>query len=187
MDRQELRARFNAIKAHYRPHMAEMEQSPDEWVIDPYAWESIRMQMTPIEWALWGDIRAESAVMYPQIPVGPYFVDFGNPGAKVAIECDGKSWHIDKAKDAARDAELQKLGWTVYRITGRDCFTDSREYEDEDGHTVVTPSTARLFIKSVCDRHPIRRQSTQTSGPRHIGEALVHSLQRWLDRAEQAA
>ena len=79
-----------------------------EWGIDPYEvdWVSI---FTPIESALWHDIRAAGAVLYPQYPVGRYFVDFANPVAMVAVECDGAAWHQDKAKDAKRDAELADM------------------------------------------------------------------------------
>lgn len=89
---------------------------------------------SPIEEITWQVIRSFGKVpMYPQYPVGKYFVDFGNPVIKVAIECDGKEWHTDKEKDDKRDLELLKLGWTVYRISGAHCFKspDERIYDSE--------------------------------------------------------
>ena len=50
-------------------------------------------------------------------------VDFGNPIAKVALECDGAQFH-DARKDAARDRKLAALGWTVYRVPGWQCLRD---------------------------------------------------------------
>ena len=156
----------------------------DEWAIDAYAWASkyAAIQMTPIEVALWDDIRAENAVMYPQIPVGPFFVDFGNPAAKVAIECDGREWHLDKAKDAARDRAMSAFGWVVYRITGSECFTDDVESLDEDGNTVVTLSIARKFVIRICDAHSLRRVG-HTRDPIHISEAIKRAFMRYEARA----
>ena len=99
---------------------------------DPYAiadWVSI---FTPIEAAAWSDLRSAGLPMWPQLPVGRFFVDFGNPIAKVALECDGAAWHQDKAKDEARDAELRRMGWTVYRASGKVCNVDFERPEDWD-------------------------------------------------------
>lgn len=103
---------------------------------------------TPIEYALWHDIRNHSCVMYPQYPVGRYFVDFANPVAKVAIECDGAAWHQDAEKDAQRQRDIEAMGWTVYRITGSDCKTDF----DEASHE---PGKASQFIKHITELHDI--------------------------------
>ena len=103
---------------------------------------------TPIEYALWHDIRNHSCVMYPQYPVGRYFVDFANPVARVAIECDGAAWHQDYEKDAQRQRDIEAMGWTVYRITGRDCKTDF----DEVNHV---PGKASQFVKRITELHDI--------------------------------
>lgn len=176
-EQNELRARFASIKAFYAPHVRAMCIRSDEWVIDAYAWDSrVGIQLTPIEFALWSDIRAVDAVMYPQFPVGPFFVDFGNPAARVAIECDGKRWHTDKEKDAHRDRALNAMGWTVYRISGRDCFTDTEESEDEYGRTVITLSTARRFVQDVCNKHPIQRKHAGSGRMIHVSEAVARGL-----------
>lgn len=72
---------------------------------------------SPIEMDAWCSIRSKGIVMYPQYPVLKYFVDFGNPVLKIAIEVDGKKFH-DKKKDAIRDLELLGVGWKVFRIPG---------------------------------------------------------------------
>lgn len=125
------------------------EAGASEWGIDAYEvdWLSV---FTPIEYALWHDIRGHNCILYPQYPVGRYFVDFANPVAKVAIECDGASWHQDAEKDASRQAEIEALGWTVYRITGRDCKTDFNE-------ETMEPGAAKKFIKRIAAMHGIRR------------------------------
>lgn len=155
---QDIAERFAAIRAFYRRHARAIEADGNEWFGDPYAWDcEAGIKLTPIEWALWQDIRAEDAVLYPQFPVGRFFVDFGNPVARVAIECDGARWHQGKERDAARQAEIESLGWAVYRITGRDCLTDTEEAEDENGRPLVRAGAASVFIRNVCDRHPLRR------------------------------
>ena len=119
---------WTAIRAHYRLYGKEILSSPkNEWAIDPYLWDNGMLRMTPIESALWADIRDAGAILYPQYPVLGFFVDFANPVAKIAIECDGAAYHLDREKDAARDDLLNSAGWRVYRISGRDCFTGKPE------------------------------------------------------------
>lgn len=140
---------WNAIAKFYNQmNSVILAEKSNVWAIDPYAWESVGMSFTPIETALWSDIRAASAVMYPQYPIHGMFVDFANPVAKIVIECDGAEFHQDKARDAARDTILQLRGWTVYRITGRDCKTD---FDEE----TMQPGAARQFIDSICTNHKI--------------------------------
>lgn len=141
---------FARIRAFYRDHKADIERGD----LDPYAWDhELGIVLTPIESALWQDIRQEGAVFYPQYPVGRFFVDFGNPLKRVAIECDGKQWHMNKERDAARQHEIEAMGWTVYRITGRDCFTDTIERQDEVGRVRAEPGYASRLIREICARH----------------------------------
>jgi len=150
---------WNALRDHYRRVSPLIqEEQKNEWAIDPYAWDELNsdgrkvMEMTPIESSLWADIRQLDAVFYPQFPVGKFFVDFANPRAKIAIECDGLQYHLDKAKDAARDAKLAELGWQVYRITGRKCNTD---FDEEKKST----SAAYKFVFEIASRHGLIRRA----------------------------
>jgi very-short-patch-repair endonuclease len=113
---------FQGIRTHYArelPRMMAEYADSGRMLFDPYGLD-FYAGMTPIESAVWSDIRCEPIPMYPQIPALRYFFDFANPFIKVAIECDGKQWH-DPAKDAIRDAKLMADGWTIYRIPGREC------------------------------------------------------------------
>lgn len=149
---------WRAVRAFYQANQAEIMKSASEWGVDPYEWEQhARVRMTPIESALWGDIRLVGLVLYAQYPVGRFFVDFGNPVAKVAIECDGAAYHLDAAKDAARERELNEMGWKVYRISGRDCLTDTVDTEDENGAPVVELGTAMKFMREIAKEHPHMR------------------------------
>lgn len=140
---------WNAIAKFYKAaNSLILTAKSNEWAIDPYAWEGQGITFTPIETSLWADIRAAGAVMYPQYPIHGMFFDFANPVAKVVIECDGADFHQDKARDVARDTILQSRGWTVYRISGRDCKTDFDEEAMQSGF-------ARKFIDSICTNHKI--------------------------------
>lgn len=120
-----------------------------EWGIDPYEvdWMSV---FTPIEACLWSDIREVDAVLYPQYPVGRYFVDFGNPVARVAIECDGAAYHRDELKDAARQRAICGMGWHIYRLSGRLC----KQNFDE---ATMTSSVAHELIHRIAMHHALRR------------------------------
>lgn len=149
---------WTRIRGYWRHHELEiLRAGPSCWGVDPYAWDhEVGISMSPIEAALWFDIRLASVVLYPQWPVGRYFVDFANPAAKVAIECDGKAWHTDAHRDAQRQREIEALGWTVYRIGGADCLRDSIESQDEAGRVVFAISPAYRLVKDIAERHGIR-------------------------------
>lgn len=154
---------WNRIRQHYANHAEMIMSGPAcDWAIDAYAWDNGMIRRTPIEELLWSDIRQANAVMYPQFPVAGVFVDFGNPVAKVAIECDGKAYHLDKEKDRARDDMLARIGWTVYRLTGSECNTDS---DPETG----APGLAARIVRAIANEHRICRSYRRTNEPLNTG------------------
>lgn len=108
---------LQSLKVYYQENEAAILARPHKWFISyPVDWYSI---LTPIEMRVWEAIRyVGRVIMYPQYPVLNYFVDFGNPYYKIAIEADGKDYHIDKDRDNRRDQELLNEGWKVFRISG---------------------------------------------------------------------
>jgi very-short-patch-repair endonuclease len=88
---------------------------------DPYLvdWSEI---FTPIESNVWSDIRDLGLPMYPQFPVGPYFLDFADPVKKLGIEVDGQRYHQNQERENAREQALKQQGWTIIRIEGRDTY-----------------------------------------------------------------
>jgi very-short-patch-repair endonuclease len=150
------KSRWNALREFYKVATPEILKRPaHEWALDPYAADWMRV-FTPIEYGLWCDIRTLGLVFYPQYPVGRYFVDFANPVAKVALECDGRAWHQDAAKDRARQDDIEALGWTVYRFTGRACL-EPDEIE-EDGEYVPNPSRAKSELRDIANRHGLTKR-----------------------------
>jgi hypothetical protein len=116
---------YSQIKTHYEyltPIIIERSMVMARAWACPYSHIDWMRIFSPIENQAWQAIRGVgSAPMYPQYPVDKYFMDFGNPYVKVAIECDGKAYHRDREKDKKRDERLLELGWTVYRVPGSDC------------------------------------------------------------------
>lgn len=138
---------WKAIKAFYEASQeAILSAGKNDWGIDPYAWETF-MFLTPIERAFWNDLREEGCVMYPNFPVGRFFVDFANPCARIAIECDGAKYHTDVERDAARQREIEALGWTVYRLSGRAC--KQLDEISEEG-VIESYSAGRSLLKELC-------------------------------------
>ncbi len=133
---------FDKIRKHYE-HWGKMilEANPARRWVDPYWGVDWFEYFSPIEQDTWNVIRSfGKAPLYPQYPVGNYFLDFGNPKVRVGLECDGKQWHKDKAKDYYRDANIfnESGEWHIYRTSGSECYAvtekydDRHEYEDDD-------------------------------------------------------
>jgi very-short-patch-repair endonuclease len=116
---------FAALRHNYRLYSESVERGERSWAppADPYVIADWAMLFTPIEAAIWSDIRCYGLPFWPQFPIGRFVVDFADPVRRIALECDGAAFH-DAAKDRARDAELERMGWTVYRIPGRECFDE---------------------------------------------------------------
>src|ERR1700728_4658021 len=66
-------------------------------------------------WRLLRDRRLNGIKFRPQVPIGPYIVDFLCVGAKLIVEADG-SQHAESLPDKARDAYLESQGWKVLRF-----------------------------------------------------------------------
>ena len=78
----------------------------------------LRKNMTPEEKHLWYDfLKTLPITVNRQKNIGNYIVDFFIAKDKIIIEIDGKqhTGDLEKEKDALRDAELKKLGFTVLR------------------------------------------------------------------------
>lgn len=113
-------AKLKMLRDYYRTNEDRILARPDKYFASyPIDWMTL---FTPIEQLAWNSIRCKRGViLYPQYPVLNYFVDFGNPAKKVALELDGKAFH-NTEKDRVRDKELRASGWKVYRITGREMY-----------------------------------------------------------------
>ncbi len=158
-----------------------MNHRADDWALDPYEWDGSGIVLSPIESWLWTDIRQANMILYPQMPVAGFFADFGNPVAKVAIECDGAAFH-NPEKDAERARKINAAGWTLYRFTGKECRLETvEEYEDECGREKRRLSMTAERIRSIGERHRIIRgcRGPVRSEPTSIGTLLDELIESW--------
>lgn len=172
---------WNRIRAHYaRITPLILAERKNEWAVDAYDWDEGKgmIHLTPIESWLWADIRNANAVFYPQYPVGRFFVDFANPKAKVAIECDGAAYHLDKAKDEARDELLGRMGWVVYRAPGWLCRT---EFNPETGE----PGKAAQFVNRIVHHHGLARDCGPVLDGEDDWEPISVSIDRYCSEVNR--
>lgn len=86
--------------------------------------------LTPIEKNIWEDIVYYHLPMFPQYPAGGFYLDFADPVSKICIEADGAKYHKNRrGEDKKRDLTLQKSGWHIFRIQGRESYRDTLQYD----------------------------------------------------------
>jgi hypothetical protein len=154
-----------------------MNHRADDWALDPYEWDGSGIVLSPIESWLWTDIRQANMILYPQMPVAGFFADFGNPVAKVAIECDGAAFH-NPERDAARASKIKQSGWTLYRFTGKECRMDTYdEFEGDPWRERLHCSATFRRIQTIGEKHRIVRGCLGNipEGPRPI-QSLADQL-----------
>ena len=167
--------KWEAIKRHYAKFNRQiMECKRDRWAIDPYLWDAGQNMifMTPIEENFWADCRDADLILYPQYPACGYFIDFANPVAKVGIECDGRAYHTDKERDMKRQAVLESNGWTIYRITGREC---NQNWCEETGKAPA----GRELAEQIGDMHGIRRDVSGLGSTKSAAEIALSRLEEF--------
>lgn len=91
--------------------------------------KSSRQDMSPPERLLWSILRAHRLSGWKfsrQVTVGHYIIDFAARREKLAIELDGHSHdgEVMAAKDAARTAAIEDLGWRLIRFTNSELATN---------------------------------------------------------------
>ncbi|XKK40095.1 DUF559 domain-containing protein [Nocardiopsis sp. ARC36] len=73
-------------------------------------------------------LRTRGYRVLPQYPAGHYRIDLVVEGGtrRLAVECDGDAFHNESNADAdaARQRELERVGWTFVRIRGSRFFRD---------------------------------------------------------------
>lgn len=106
------------------------------------------------EQRVYNQIAARGYSITPQVPVIGYSIDLVVEGVdqRVAVECDGDHWHSGDAirQDLARQRNLERVGWTVFRVRESDFYADTagsleplwRLLDDKgiEPHVVADPS-----------------------------------------------
>lgn len=150
--------------------------------------------LSPIESKLWQDIRQADLPMIAGVPAGPYWLDFADTDRRIAIEADGQRYH-DADRDKRRDADLQSMGWTVFRVTGAEChrvlpcraelrLLDMGEDEIEQAERRFYLTTSEGVCRAIAcllyrddHEHPAERWMVET--------LVMHNLQGWTIPAMQ--
>ena len=79
----------------------------------------LRREQTEWEHTLWSRLRGRQLNGFKfrrQHPIGPFFVDFFCPEAKLIIEIDGSQHADESARDNSRTGFLSDAGYEVLRI-----------------------------------------------------------------------
>lgn len=110
-----------AVQRNYRTFEQRVAKGVDDWNgFCPYEIADWLMVLTEPEFGAWQDIRSAGLPLWPRLPVGDFIVSFGNPKAKVALqcgdECDGVS-----SQYLCDDHWLTQLGWRVFRVPYERC------------------------------------------------------------------
>ena len=92
----------------------------------------LRRELSLPEMLLWRLLRLKRRELRfrSQHPVGPYVADFYCPAAKVVIEIDGATHDLCQEADGTRDAYMESLGLTVFRIAAADALADPEGMAD---------------------------------------------------------
>lgn len=75
-----------------------------------------------IERRLYDALTSRGYEVNTQVPCGKYRIDLALYGHRIAIECDGKTYHSSleaKARDRRKNRYLKAQGWKVMRFSGR--------------------------------------------------------------------
>ncbi len=85
----------------------------------------MRASQTSAEAKLWSELRARRFIglkFVRQLPIGAYVADFACREKRVIVEVDGGTHGTDAeiAADAGRRAELERLGFRVFRVWNGD-------------------------------------------------------------------
>ncbi len=92
----------------------------------------LRGELSLPEMLLWRLLRLKRRELRfrCQHPVGPFVADFCCPAAKAVIEIDGATHDLSQEADGKRDAYMESLGLTVFRIAAADVFADPEAVAD---------------------------------------------------------
>lgn len=141
-----------AIRQNYKDLMDDIVASYPKTDIYFIDWINI---FSKAERLAWDDIRLVGAPLYPQFPVGPYFLDFGDPVKKIGIEIDSKEYHKNLEKDKVRQTKIEKLGWKIYRFNWEDLIDQKIQPKDKDDYPASEPYFESNFLKVLKEIYPI--------------------------------
>jgi len=163
-------------RGHLRP--ADLRRRLIEYAENPYrTLSALENTETVAGSALEKEVAARLAGLgyrvVPQWKVGHYAIDLvvENNGKRLAVECDGDRFHLlDRlADDMARQAVLERLGWTFVRIRGTQFLRAA------DG--AMDPVLARLKAMGIEPVPPGERGETAVTQDIELRDRIVRRAQ----------
>lgn len=89
-------------------------------------------------WQAWSNFAASHDnyfdALCPQVAVGKYRLDFGNPDIKFGVEIDGLAYHNGQdsfMRDRARQRALEADGWRIIRFAAKEVLNDPQKCFEE--------------------------------------------------------
>lgn len=111
-----------AIRRNYEMHQWQTSAGISDWDVgNPYDIADWAAVLTPVEFGAWQDIRASGLPLWPRLQVGELVVSFGNPAAKVALQCGVERDGIG-IRELRADHWLKQIGWRVFRVPHERCL-----------------------------------------------------------------
>jgi very-short-patch-repair endonuclease len=132
----------------------------------------LRKTESPFEAEVFRLLAARGYRVTPQWQVGAYRIDMvvEGKGGRLAVECDGERWHYDKVEeDLARQALLERLGWTFVRIRGSVFYRDNTPAR-AGAMKPVYEKLAALGIEPSDEQHPVE--------PAEVTSKLLEAVKR---------
>jgi very-short-patch-repair endonuclease len=109
----------------------------------------------------------------PQFPVNTRHIDLVVEGmrGRLAVECDGDEVHMDRwEEDQVRQRELERVGWTFWRVRGNDFYRD--------------PDAALAELWEILERLKITpRHTWETERRQAAKESMAHDHSSPIDSA----
>jgi len=113
---------YGLQRAYRLDQQGETARVPDDVQVDPF--ESL------FEQHVYNSIFERGYTVVPQWEIYGYRIDLVIVGgqSRMAVECDGDRWHgADRyEQDLARQRELERCGWTFFRVRASSYYQDSQ-------------------------------------------------------------
>ncbi|WP_166789254.1 MULTISPECIES: AAA domain-containing protein [unclassified Cryobacterium] len=108
-------------RSNYSDELARSEVVPEDLIVEPF--DSL------FEQRVFNRLIDRGLTVIPQFDSNGYRIDLVVVGGKsrLAIECDGDHWHGPEQyeKDLARQRDLERCGWTFFRIRESSFYVDT--------------------------------------------------------------
>lgn len=105
-----------------------------------------RKAMSPAEVVVWSKLKSGQIgfLVRRQFAIGPYFLDFYIPVARLCIEIDGASHEFSAERDKARDILLTEFGVLTVRFSSLEVGRDP-DLVAQQIHVIACARSGRNF------------------------------------------